>query len=124
MKKELDDALCRDFPEIFRDRHGDKMATCMCWGFECKDGWEPLIRDLCEKLQKLARMEGCQPIAMQVKEKYGTLRFYVTNSTDIQKDVIAYAEIKSANICEVCGEWGELSEGSWLRSRCEIHQED
>ena len=39
MKQELDEALCRDFPNLFRDRHGNMMTTCMCWGFECGDGW-------------------------------------------------------------------------------------
>ena len=43
MRKDLDDALVRDFPLTFRDRNGGTRVTCMCWGFP-GDGWEPLIR--------------------------------------------------------------------------------
>lgn len=38
MKKELDNALCKKYPEIFRDRNGDMKNTCMVWGFP-GDGW-------------------------------------------------------------------------------------
>jgi len=43
MRQDLDDALCRDFPNTFHDRKADPKVTCMCWGFP-GDGWEPLIR--------------------------------------------------------------------------------
>lgn len=50
MKRELDEALCKDFPLLFRDRSGNMSRTCMCWGFP-GNGWEPLIRELAEKLE-------------------------------------------------------------------------
>ncbi len=53
MKAELDEALVRDFPLLYADRHGNPKETCMCWGFACGDGWEPLIRRLSEKLEPL-----------------------------------------------------------------------
>ena len=72
MTEELDEKLCADIPEIFRDRH----ATAMCWGFP-GDGWEPIIRQCCERLMYIAKLEGVEPpVATQVKEKFGTLRFY------------------------------------------------
>lgn len=55
MKHELDEALCRDFPLLYRDRHGDMRNTCMVWGFSCGDGWEPIIREASEKLETLIR---------------------------------------------------------------------
>lgn len=50
MKKELDEKLCNNYPEIFRDRHESMYKTNMCWGFECDDGWYPLIDNLCRNL--------------------------------------------------------------------------
>jgi hypothetical protein len=47
MRAELDNILCADFPELFRDRHAPMTKTAMCWGFECGDGWYTLIRVLC-----------------------------------------------------------------------------
>lgn len=53
MNTELDEALCRDFPEIFKNRYADIRTTAMCWGFECGDGWEPLIRMTCNRIMSL-----------------------------------------------------------------------
>jgi len=71
MKPELDEALVRDFPGLYARRGTDMRETAMCWGFECGDGWEPLIRRLSEKLEPIGA------VASQVKEKYGGLRFYI-----------------------------------------------
>lgn len=118
MKTELDDALCRDFPSLFRDRHAPMQTTCMCWGFECGDGWEPLIRRLCEQLTFLAGAEGNQPIVSQVKEKYGTLRFYAHHTTDIQEACISQAEQRSAHTCESCGKSAHTRGSGWVYTRC------
>jgi hypothetical protein len=52
VRQELDEALVRDFPLLYRDRHGDMRSTCMVWGFP-GDGWEPLIRRLSERLEPM-----------------------------------------------------------------------
>lgn len=59
------------------------------------------------------------PSAMQVKEKYGTLCFYMTSSTDEMEDAISEAEAKSAVTCEDCGQPGVLRGGGWLRTLCD-----
>ena len=51
IRQELDEKLVRDFPKIFRDRHGNMRETAMCWGFQCGDGWFDLIYELCSLLQ-------------------------------------------------------------------------
>jgi len=122
MRNELDEALCRDFPKIFANRYGDMQTTAMCWGFECESGWEPLIRRLCEKLQRLSDYEGHQVVASQIKEKFGTLSFYVQSATEIQYDVISQAEDLSRQKCEVCGKYAETrSKGYWLKTVCTEH---
>ena len=51
MKTELDEKLCKTYPKLFRDRHGDMKKTCMVWGFECGDGWYNIIDHLCWNIQ-------------------------------------------------------------------------
>lgn len=47
MKEELDYYLVKRFPEIFKNRYGSPHDTCMCWGFECGDGWFNLLYQTC-----------------------------------------------------------------------------
>jgi len=62
MKQELDEQLVKDFPLLYKQRGLPMNQTCMCWGFP-GDGWEPLIRELSEKLE---------PLIMEVKDKSTT----------------------------------------------------
>ena len=128
MKKELDEALCRDFPNVFKNRHGDMRSTAMCWGFDCGAGWEPLIREAAAKLEALIIKHKEQHpedeyigIASQIKEKYGTLCFYISCGTDEMWAVVEEAEKKSETVCEQCGEPGSLRGRSWYYTACDAH---
>ena len=129
VRKELDDALCRDYPLLFKDRHGDKKDTLMCWGFECGDGWEPLIRVLCSSLMwdgRTGKDRTDPPVVVQVKEKFGTLRFYVHGGNERDWDKISFAEVLSSTICEACGATANVSQSNgWVKTRClTCHQEE
>lgn len=122
MKKELDEALCRDFPTVFRDRNGDMQSTAMCWGFECGPGWEPLIRKAAEVIEAYNKTVSPEEhiVASQIKEKYGTLRFYTNFSTNEIDKAIDEAENASATTCETCGQEGKLrTETGWLYTACD-----
>ena len=123
MKAELDAALVRDFPLLYSDRNAPMQTTCMCWGFECGDGWEPLIRALSAKLEAAiaALPEADRPNykAMQVKEKFGTLRFYLTMGTDEMFAAVDEAEAQSAETCEGCGQPGKRRGGGWIVTECD-----
>ncbi len=124
MTRELDEALVRDFPLLY----------AWCWGFECGDGWELLLRRLSEKLEPMIRkwidcsareadLNSC-PRASQVKEKFGTLRFYITNGTDAMYAAIREAEEESSRTCEDCGAPATtFSHRGWLRTTCEVCRE-
>ncbi len=124
MKKELDEKLVKDFPLLFSDRNGDMRQTCMCWGFSCGDGWYEIIREAAEKLEPLiAKYKktypgDCRPRASQVKEKFGTLRFYMSSQTDEMCPIIDEVESKSCVTCEDCGKKGKLRTGGWLVTLC------
>jgi hypothetical protein len=67
----------------------------------------------CEKYQ------ANHPRALQMKEKMGTLSFYMTSGTNEMWDLIQEYEEKSAHICEICGKKGELNERfGWLKTLC------
>lgn len=54
----------------------------------------------------------------QVKEKFGTLRFYAPGNDRIFR-LINLAETMSAETCEDCGAYGKIREGSWIRVLCD-----
>lgn len=56
--------------------------------------------------------------AIQVKEKFGSLRFYMTSSTDEMEAAIEEAVEKSAVTCEECGKPGKILWGGWFYCRC------
>lgn len=70
------------FPILFQERKKSMQETCMCWGIECPKGWWHILDQLCTVLE-FHNMEfkdkyGIAIVADQVKEKFGTLRFYYT----------------------------------------------
>lgn len=138
MSPELDKKLCEKYPVIFRDRHGNKMTTAMCWGFDHGDGWYHLLDSLCHTIQShidsnqehihWCYQNGAEPpeeipqvVAVQVKEKYATLRFYY-NGGDSHIDGAVHAiETLSRYVCEECGKPGEVRNDGWLRTLCDDH---
>jgi hypothetical protein len=64
------------------------------------------------------------PLASQVKEKYGTLRFHIHGGTDVHYAYIDMAEALSSVTCEVCGGKGRRSHYGWIVTRCKEHEDD
>jgi len=92
----------------------------------CGPGWYALIDELSSKLEKmiieLDLPKYDRPVATQIKEKYGTLRFYLSTETDEMSDAIEEADEKSETICEVCGKEGKLYDTGWYVVRCDKHK--
>lgn len=180
MKQELDTSLCKKYPKMMVNRDKSMMETCMCWGFECGDGWFNILDQLMGNIQHHIdwkenqrqwaldynvmatqakagnfdlfekTMEGVTDPAYkekrlseviagdfrpvpesipqvtldQVKEKFGTLRFYYTGGDDYIRGMVSLAESMSGVTCEGCG--GPAStgnDGSWMRTICEPCEE-
>ena len=115
MKAWREKALLNKYPKIFPP--GEFLIQ-----IETGDGWYKIIDDLCGELQALSDKTGHQVVAFQVKEKFGSLRFYASPSSIEIMDIISGAEHLSENTCEDCGEPGEIRDGSWLRTLCEAHK--
>ncbi len=95
---------------------------------DCGNGWYNLLKNLCEKIEPIlvtlnkSVSSGGQPIcAIQIKQKFGTLRFYMSSETPDITKYIKDAEKESAVTCEICGGHGSLTGKGWLFTRCAKH---
>jgi hypothetical protein len=175
MKEELDKLLCEKYPKMMVNRTKPMMETCMCWGFECGDGWFNILDQLMGNIQhhidwkekqrhsaidynKMAKAakEGnfdlfekaneyiqdkehkqkrlAETIAGdfrsvpdsipqvtldQVKEKFGTLRFYYSGGDDEISGMVRMAESMSGVMCEECSAPAKTHGPGWIRTICE-----
>ena len=85
--------------------------------FEVGPGWYGLIKTLIEK----AIAAGWDKEVCQVKEKFGGLRFYINGASREVHDIIHKYEELSFEICEQCGEPGEVRGGGWIQTLCDKH---
>lgn len=142
-RDEYDRMMVAKFPDIFADRNKPMSETCMCWGFDVGPGWHVIIHDACEKLSFLGKAFGLIVVADQIKEKFGTLRFYhhvikdpnapsthwtddaLSMAYDVIDDVVSHAERKTENACEECGEHGDcVTICGWVSTLCDKHRDE
>ncbi|WP_146010140.1 hypothetical protein [Burkholderia sp. WAC0059] len=104
MKRELEEAIFRTYPDIYprqKPRYGTEY-------FECGDGWYCLIAEISSLLQAEARRLG--PGSVQVgivKEKLGRLDFgFSGDVSDEVWDTYNALELRSLLTCERCGQPG------------------
>ena len=122
MREELDKQLCEKYPKLFADRHKPMTETAMCWGFDVGDGWYDLIDILCGSIQNYIDNNNIPQITVsQVKEKFGTLRFYTNGSNDLITGMIWMAERMSSRVCETCGKPGKFRGKGWFYTACDEH---
>lgn len=118
MNSKLTTKLHTDYPGIFpKNRKGHSL------GFECDDGWYDHINALCGTIMLFCKDHGDNiPVASQVKEKYGSLRFYIWAASVEVFDIIERFELESQYICEICGERGKTeAKGGWYKTVCKSH---
>ena len=98
---------------------------------ECGDGWYQLLYDLCQEITDRYEKynEEVDIEVGQVKEKFGTLRFYYyhkdidTPSNEIRKDIeqiVRKYENHSKFVCEMCGKEGTIrTDIPWIKTLCD-----
>lgn len=104
-----------EFPTWIFSRHNMHVS----WKWRCYSFlaiWEWVLVGL-----GLRMPEPWWPRASQIKEKYGTLRFYLTSGTALMYTVTNEAERKSAKICEECGKPGKFRGDGWFYTSCKDH---
>ena len=124
MKQELDQLLCEKYPKMMVNRNKNMQETCMCWGFECGDGWFNILDQLMGNIQhhidwKNRKEEVVAQVTLdQVKEKFGTLRFYYSGGDDAIDGMVRMAESMSGVTCEECSAPAQTHGPGWIRTIC------
>jgi hypothetical protein len=141
VRKELETQLIDKYPKIFVRNEGNRLEPYAMFGIECGDGWYDLLNHLCSQIQhhtdwsneQRNRLlednpykldipnEVAQVRVSQVKEKFGTLRFYYSGGDDRIDGMVRMAESMSSVICEVCGDRAQLRGRGWWYTACNRH---
>lgn len=103
MKKELELELVQLAPNLYIDYLSkDFSKSLMGFGFCCPDEWFKILKNLSVDLEKeilfLPASERSNYKAAQVKEKFDSLRFYMSSETDKMSKLIAKAENKISKL--------------------------
>lgn len=124
-QEDFDKKICTRFPKFFAQRGLPKTESCMYWGFEIGPGWRPILWELCEKLDRILNEDSYIEFT-QIKEKYGSGRFYYCTyhiddyTYEIIHELISTAEDKCDRICAETGKYYEdkIIMGSWIYDVC------
>jgi len=87
---------------------------------ECSEGWLELIKNLIQELIDI----GWNKEIVQIKEKFGGLRFYTGELSQEGQKIITKYENLSYKTCEECGKKGTRRDGSWIRTLCDKHAKE
>lgn len=128
MKQELENKLAEQFgfmrrrPVMNNETIDDLYGA---FGIEAGDGWYQLLYDMCSEIVNVFKKANgpVNIVVDQVKETYGTLRFYYHFEGDGLEEIAQIVdryEDKSSTICEVCGCDGQLrNDLRWIRTLCD-----
>jgi hypothetical protein len=100
MRPALTGLLFRCYPTLYVDRFDRR--NCMSYGFRHEDGWFAIV----DVLYSMLAPRGL--VALQVKEKLGSLRYYFHPVDDWCQGAAAVAVALSGRICEFTGRPGKL----------------
>jgi hypothetical protein len=96
--------------------------------YSIPDAWIPIVDRLClnlvlyVSLYEVANDEAIDFHCLQMKEKFGELRFYVNTDNDIISTLIDYASYQSRSICQKCGSRYNINVyGPWISYLCDEH---
>lgn len=135
----------------YKDRNCERSFRYEWVHCDCGDGWYELIRELCRSISERYERDGKRAdiTVLQVKEKYGELRFYYEHGRTPHKadtldfpaeggmrsmqndeaerqlreeigEIVQQFEDRSSMICEECGSAGETrTDLPWMRTLCE-----
>jgi hypothetical protein len=94
----------------------DALLKCYSWSRDADERVSDAVE--CQMYRDVP--EVChQVVATQVKEKFGTLRFYTQGGDEYTYGVISMAESMSACMCEQCGSPAETQGPGWYHTTCQ-----
>lgn len=139
--------LIASHPLLFRSK---KRIAQLEFRSHLPAGWFPIFDKLCTDIENVLGPEDCKKFNVeQIKEKFGTLRFYykLGGRADVHVDLISNdiaqhfatergkddasvrvrelvdaACARTSWVCLKCGSWGRTdSAGGWLATLCDEH---
>ncbi len=120
MEKNYNDLITK-YKHLFTN---DNRQPLTMFGFECGDGWYNLIAQLIDQIDSylLHKHKGVPEgfAIVQVKEKFGGLRFYIHGGDTAIYELIRFAEEQSYRTCEYCGSNQNIMRSKrWIITACE-----
>ncbi|MFA5759657.1 MAG: hypothetical protein WC942_09930 [Clostridia bacterium] len=111
------------------DNRFSKILSNTNWGFETGSGWNSLLWELFEEIEIVAIPYKIKIIIQQIKEKFGSLRFYYNTDSkdptpktalDLIETLVNLYEEKSYNVCDITGRYYKyrIASGSWVYACC------
>lgn len=100
------------------------------FGIECGDGWYDILDQLMGLISSYIEFKNKKEIQVepviivQIKEKFGTLRFYFDGGDERIYGMVRMAEAMSSITCEECGKPGKLRGTSWFYTSCDEHSRE
>lgn len=99
------------------------------WAEGVPEGWQPRFFQLCDFINEQLRAADF-PLtdfrALQVKEKFGALRFYWACSAGLPpatrqaiSDAVSDAEMETSVLCVKCGAKATLTSTGWINPYCQ-----
>mgnify|MGYP006921304027 CR=1 FL=1 len=121
MNTKLENKLFIKYPHLFPNgRKVDERKSLMLFGMEHDDGWFNLLDNTLGCIQNYVdNNKKDQPVVLQVKEKYGGIRIYLSPQDDMINGMIWLAEYISNHTCEQCGKSGLLKDMGYVKTLCE-----
>ena len=116
-KQEIDDRR-----KVVMDRIPWSDSNCGTW--LPYQGWDGILLDALDLIDFVGLGDSFK--AVQIKEKFGTLRFYWdlegygwdTMEWKLVNCIIAQAENRSGGVCEMCGYYGSTRALGWVLTLC------
>jgi len=123
MNPELYNKLIHKYPNLFKNVNPISKHSISLFGIETNGpGWDNLIETLCSLIDCHVKYNKCPPVSItQIKEKCGTLRFYIQGGDKIVEGMVMFAESYSAYLCEKCGNSATLHTEGWMTTLCDEH---
>jgi hypothetical protein len=106
--------------KFLANKYRGMFSNLSAFGFECGDGWYDLLDQLCGCIQNYCGNNKISNITInQIKEKFGTLRFYYDGGDELIAGMVWFAEYQSALICEGCGKPSKVYKiDGWYSTNC------
>jgi hypothetical protein len=120
-EQEMQEYFPKAYPKMFVGKYG---------GIAVGAGWANILVQLCQNIQRHLDWKNrdgeviTQVTIQQVKEKFGSLRFYYQGGDEYIHGLVSMAESMTGITCEECGNPGETRHGGWIRVLCNTCEAD